>query len=286
MSTASKELVSIALLLRKYRAIDQAGIQHAAEAAFFGAPQPPRVAGLRNAPVSSFGVLLGPLRFAVLSVDGTYIKDIAKAADQISDAGAKLAMQQHAAWLSVDLIGDAGPLDREKIHSLIGQLVAELLQPDVLGLIRLPDAAMVGYDFSQIPLFRNRRAADVFRQGTPDRTVRVSASPELDAAAAEARQRWPEFLSAYANRKPKQDFAVKKKFVADEKAEHMWVSVSGIEGSTIHGWLSNTPGIIKSMKYRDPVVLSDAEVEDWMYTDGAATIGGFQAKVIRKNRGE
>jgi len=165
MSTASKELVSIALLLRKYRAIDQAGIQHAAEAAFFGAPQPPRVAGLRNAPVSSFGVLLGPLRFAVLSVDGTYIKDIAKAADQISDAGAKLAMQQHAAWMSVDLIGDAGPLDREKIHSLIGQLVAELLQPDVLGLIRLPDAAMVGYDFSQIQLFRNRRAADVFRQG-------------------------------------------------------------------------------------------------------------------------
>jgi len=286
MSSPRKEFSSIALLLKQYRAIDQTKVQRAAEDAYFGSPQPPRAVAMKNAPVSSFGILLGPIRLAVMSVDGTYIEDIAKAADRISDTGAKLAMQTHRAWMSVDLMGDSGPMTPGQTYSIIGKLVAELLQPDVLGLIRLPDGAMVGYDFSQIPMFRNGRSAAVFERGTPDRPVNVRNSPELEAAAAEARQRWPEFVAAHAKRKPRQGFAVKKKFVVAEKIEHMWVDVERIDGSTIHGWLANTPGIITSMKLRDPVVLSDTEIEDWMYSDGAQTFGGFQAKVIRKHRGE
>jgi uncharacterized protein YegJ (DUF2314 family) len=280
MAEEKKELISIALLLKQPKTIDQAAVQRAAEAAFRGAPEKPRTVPLPSG--RGFGVALGPLRLGLLSVAQPYFKDVAKVADRVRDFAGRKAVQEHTAWLSVDLVGDPPPIDRSKVYGMIGCLIAEFLGDDVLGLMRLPAGPVIGYDFSFIPTFRNRRASEVFEKGSPDRLVKISANDEaLLAATAEAKQRWPEFLSAFANRSPGQAFAVKKKFVDGKQIEHMWVEVKKIDGSTLHGLLSNIPQIIKSLKAHDPVTLSTDEVDDWIYTNGKTNEGGFQAKALK-----
>ncbi|MGA2231506.1 MAG: DUF2314 domain-containing protein [Tepidisphaeraceae bacterium] len=285
MAAPKKELISIALLLRKARSLDLQQAQRACDDAFRGAPAPPKVIQMKNHP--GFGVILGPMRFAILNVDKPYFSDVAAAADHESNFPARMAIQEHTAWLSVDLVGEPPPVEREKIYGIIGTLIAEFLGDDVLGLIRLPNGPVVGYDFSFIPMLRNRNAAQVFRRGAPDRIIKArDKSEELAAAAAEARRRWPEFVAAYESRRPQQGFAIKKAFNGPEGTEHMWVTVECIAGSTIRGWLSNDPGIIKSLKSGDTVELSAAEIEDWIYTNGKDNVGGFQVKVLKGEPGE
>jgi len=282
MSEEKKPIFSIVLLLRQPRQLDLAAVQRAVEFAYRGAPEPPKVVEIKKIP--GFGILLGPLRLAVINADRPYFRDIAKAADRTGDMRGKLAIQQHTAWLSVDIAGEPPPMPPETMYKIIGKLIAEFIQDDVLGLIRRPDGPIIGYDFSFIPLLRMGRASEVFQRGAPDRVIKAKANDaELAAATAEARQRWSEFLAAFAKRYPQQGFAVKKAFVEDGRVEHMWVSVVSIEGPIIRGWLSNTPGMVKSLKFGDAVELSDTEVEDWMYTDGKQNVGSFQANVLRKD---
>ena len=64
----------------------------------------------------------------------------------------------------------------------------------------------------------------------------------------------------------------------------IWVNVVSIEGSIIPAGISKTLRVVKSPKLHDAVELTDGEVEDWICTDGAQNIGGFQAKVLRQRR--
>ncbi len=54
------------------------------------------------------------------------------------------------------------------------------------------------------------------------------------------------------------------------------------DGPMIYGKLSNEPADIASLALNDPVTLKVAEIEDWMYTDGRNTFGGFQSEVLRR----
>jgi len=277
-----REHISIIALLKEPRQLDKATVQQAAECAFRDAPRKPQVIAIQNRP--GFGVVLGPLRLAVINADQPYFRDATATANRVSHFPGRIAIQEHKAWLAIDLLGEPPPIDPPKLYGLIGSLLAEFLDPNVLGLIRAPDGRVIGYDFSFIPLFRTRKAFDAFEKGTPDRIVKVPAkSDELAAAAAEARRRWPEFVAAFADRYKGQGFGVKKMFIDGDLVEHMWVNVTTIAGTQIQGWLSNEPRIIKSLKLRDAVTLTHNEVEDWIFTNGTENVGGFQARVLRRN---
>lgn len=273
------------LLLKQRREINVEVIQRAADDAFRDAPAPVRVIQIKNG--SLFGLALGPMLMGLISAGKPYFRDVEKVANQTSNFAARQAIFGHTAWIGVDLVGDAPGIDRQKVYELLGRLVAEFLQDDVLGLIRLPSGPIVGYDFSFIPLLRNGKVSDVFEKGPPDRIVKTKAGdPELVAATAEAMRRWPEFTAAFAARQPRQGFGVKKAFLDGEKTEHMWVTVTGIEGQVIRGRLCNKPQTIHSLKFGDLVEITVAEVEDWMYTMGKENIGGFQAKVLEARRNQ
>jgi uncharacterized protein YegJ (DUF2314 family) len=275
-----RELIAMALLLRGPRLFDVQVAQRAANFAFRDAPEPPQVVPLKNP--STMGLKLGPMRLGIINKEQPYFADIAKVADQIPNFLARKAVQEHNAWLSVDLIGDPPPIMPERVYAIIGRLIAELLSDDVLGIMRLPKGPIIGYDTSFIPLFRNGRALEAFQKGVPDRTTSAKGKDsELAEATAEARRRWAEFVGAFTNRQPGQGFAVKKKFTDGEKVEHMWVSVTAIRNGQIEGCLANDPNIIKSMKAKDPISMSAEEIEDWIYTNGKVNVGAFQAKVLR-----
>ena len=280
MSSSGNPITSIVLLLKQPRSLELSRLQQAANDAFRAAPAPPKAIALPKN--NLFAIGLGPMRFGVVQSTNPYFADIAKVADQIPDFKAKIAVQQHRAWWSVDLVGEVPSHLAGSIHGVIGQLIAELLDDNVLGLIRLPEGRVIGYDFSLIPLLRNRKVQDAFTRLTPDRPVKTAPDDAaLAAAAAEAQERLPEFVIAFEQKRKGQNFAVKKGFEFDGKIEHMWVEVKSID-SAIHGVLANDPKVIRSMKSGDAVTVQTDEVEDWIYTNGKENIGGFQAKVLRR----
>ena len=273
------KITSIVVLLKETKPVDLPRLQQAASDAFRGAPEPPQVIALPNG--THFGLKLGPLSLGIIQANTPYFKDAAKVADQLSDFAARRAVQEHQAWLSVDLVGESPISDPEAIYNWIGCLVAELLDDNAVGLIRLPGGPVIGYDLSLIPLLRHRKAQEAFLRQAPARITKAKADDAaLAAAAAEARERLPEFMKAFANARKGQGFGVKKRFEVEGKIEHMWVTVTKIDGPIFHGWLSNDPQVIRSMKLRDPVSLNSDEVEDWIYTNGRENVGGFQAKVL------
>jgi uncharacterized protein YegJ (DUF2314 family) len=284
MANVGQNQISIALLLRQPRHIDLHIVERAAGIAFRQAPQPPEVAPLQNMP--GFAILVGPVRLGIIALDRPYFRDVNQIAVQLKNSAARAGVEQHRAWLSVDLIGEAPQFaDQLRLYGALGLMIAEFLDDNVLAIVRLPDGPILAYDFAMIPMFRAGGAAEIFRRGQARGNVKSdSEKGDAQSATAEARRRWPEFVHAFAHRRPDQQFAVKKKFDDGKVAEHMWATISAINGATVYGQLNNTPNRIKKLKFGDKVTFPDSEVEDWIYTDGPNKIGEFQTKVAQTHQ--
>ncbi len=114
--------------------------------------------------------------------------------------------------------------------------------------------------------------------------------PRLAAATAEARRRWPEFLAEFNKHEKNVAYAVKLPFkvVGEEGgSEHMWISVTSVEGNTIKGRLDNEPGQNVGVKLGDEVTTSVEEIEDWMVGRGAGNLRGlFSVPVLEQIKKE
>jgi uncharacterized protein YegJ (DUF2314 family) len=111
--------------------------------------------------------------------------------------------------------------------------------------------------------------------------------PGLVAAAAEAKRRWPEFVAAFNERRPKRTCAVK--YAAPIKGggdEHIWIMVTALGGGTISGTLGNDPVEDIGLKLGDAVTIRAADVEDWLFTDGQAMTGGFSISTLQDAAGK
>jgi uncharacterized protein YegJ (DUF2314 family) len=106
--------------------------------------------------------------------------------------------------------------------------------------------------------------------------------PRFRAAEDEARRRWPEFVAAFAKRKPGDNFAVKAQFVDGGHTEWMWVQVHSIDGATLRGTLDNEPVYVKNVKGGQSVTVKQADTDDWLFQrqgDKDMT-GAFTAKAM------
>lgn len=103
----------------------------------------------------------------------------------------------------------------------------------------------------------------------------------MKAARAEARRRWPEFVSAYNARKTGQYFGVKGPFEEGDLREFMWLTVDEIDGEQVHGRLESQPASLKGWKREQDIHIKVANVDDWLYvTPDKEAVGGFSEKVL------
>ncbi len=283
MADPKKPIVSIVTFLRQPMALDLDEVERAAECAYevsFNNKQH-QIRQMPNKPM--FVVQMPAMALGVINSDRPYFADIGKAADALRDFAAKRAIQEHTVWLSVDLMGDPDAVDPADAYSTIGRLVAEFITPATLGIACTPSRKIVAYDPCFLQLLQSGNVMEVFKLGSVSPIVSTApADPELGAATAEALRRLPEFLAAFANRRPAQGFGIKKKFVEGDSVEHMWVEITRIDGNTMSGRLSNKPGTIRHLSLGDPVTLNTHEIEDWMYTDGQRNVGGFQIPILQR----
>jgi uncharacterized protein YegJ (DUF2314 family) len=104
----------------------------------------------------------------------------------------------------------------------------------------------------------------------------------MQAAVAEAHQRWNEFVAGFEARSPDDNtpFAIKAPFGSDDNTEFMWVEVTGIENDVVYGLLKNEPADIPNLHEGDRVKVSVADINDWLAVIDGEPVGGFTLKVL------
>lgn len=110
--------------------------------------------------------------------------------------------------------------------------------------------------------------------------------PRMKTAEAESRRRWPEFVTAFNERKPNRAYAVKARFVDGKVTEWMWMQVESINGNTVTGRVDNDPVDVKNVKLGDRVSKPLADIDDWIVGDGKTMTGGFTSKVLQQIESE
>jgi len=113
--------------------------------------------------------------------------------------------------------------------------------------------------------------------------IRAGSDPRLDAAAAEARKRWPEFVEEFNKREANVAYAVKFSLpIKGGGVEHIWMQVTAIDGSTIRGELGNDPVADLGLKLGDAVTTTVDQLEDWMVGRGEGNLKGlFSVPVLQ-----
>jgi uncharacterized protein YegJ (DUF2314 family) len=104
---------------------------------------------------------------------------------------------------------------------------------------------------------------------------------EMEAAMAEARNSLEEFERRLASPTPTQTMAIiKGKFTEGENSEHMWINEIRVTPQGYRGVLGNQPEFI-SLKPGQEVLVSRADVSDWVVVDDGRLIGGYTMRVMR-----
>jgi uncharacterized protein YegJ (DUF2314 family) len=104
---------------------------------------------------------------------------------------------------------------------------------------------------------------------------------QIDRATQRARRTVPEFVQALDHPLPgDRDFAVKKLFIKDGKAEHIWLTDVHFTGNRFVGLVDNTPMYIPGLKLGEKVSVNPNEVSDWMYVRNGQLVGGYTIRVL------
>lgn len=238
-------------------------------------PPPPWAANLRTG-ADGYVLAVGRAHYFIVVSYTTYEGDPAATAAKMERADFAGAYAAHRAWLSVDFAGG----ETDDPYALIGRVAAELT-PDSCLMLYLPHEGKASFPTPVLlEAMRAGRWLERFdRAASPIMTLADADDPELAAAAAEARRRWPEFLAAF--RAGRGDaYSVKAPFVEGEQVEHMWIAVEEITDTHVTGTLGNDPQYILSLKEGQRVTVPVEQVEDWLYTHRGEMVGGLSVKVL------
>ncbi|MCI0364470.1 MAG: DUF2314 domain-containing protein [Phycisphaerales bacterium] len=231
-----------------------------------------------------FGVRTPEFDLAVVCIGKPYVRDRGAVADRVSDFRLKAALQDHKAWLAVDLIGDPEPENLESAYRHLSRLIAEFADQDSVALYSVATGQLNTYWPELLPVLRgdNPLTALTLQQPNPPVIPVSPDDPEMTRAVAEAREKWPQFVAAFEKRQPLQAFAVKAQFVEGEHSEFMWVEVKSIDEKAVRGTLANEPRDFQKLKLGDAVEVRVADIQDWIYSDGERMVGGFSVKVLER----
>jgi uncharacterized protein YegJ (DUF2314 family) len=210
-----------------------------------------------------------------------YFDDVEAAAKAIKELRLRKAIEDHTAWISVDLIAvhdkSAAP---DSMYPWIARLIAELAGPHCTAIYQ-PEAKRINvWDESLEEKLRGPNPLQDFVLPAHPPVIPIEDDdPRLQAAVAEARSRWPEFVEAFKTRSGDK-FAIKAPLRVEEHTEYIWIEVTGLEPEYIHGTIGNEPVALEGMKLGDQVEVPVKDLNDWMFVREAKAIGLFTIKVI------
>lgn len=224
--------------------------------------------------------------FAVLLSSRPYIEDPASfARDSIRDKRLRNAVENHKAWLSVDLMDSTDDPDtRREAYRVIGRILATLAGPDCLAVYSPELQRCNEFDLSLLDVLSSDDPLEVFDEPTFEPIIEISDdNPKMAAAVAEAKSRWPEFVDAFAEREDLDDdrYIVKAEFREGSNCEYMWISVRRITQTSIDGILMNDPHELIDTHRGAEVSVGFDRLNDWLFPGPAGEhVGGFTLDVL------
>lgn len=222
-------------------------------------------------------------KFLIQNVNAPYFDDPQKIAAEMRELRLRKVIAHHRAWLSVELAEAKLPQDPSKIYQLIGKLIYELCDSDCLAVLAPSTGAINVYDDEIREGLCRQDPAELLGNFIHAPVVNISpADPRMRQAVADARKRWPEFVSAFEGRSADQHFSIRAPFGDGRHTEFMWVGVTAIENDMIYGQLGNEPLHVKGMTAGETVKVRVRDMNDWMFTEGKAMRGGFTIEAIRQ----
>ena len=223
--------------------------------------------------------------FMVHNHDCNYFDEPDDVADAVPNLRFAQIIRDHGAWLAVDLMQvKEANLNQDEAYRMIGKAISTLADDDVMAILCpqhhffnlwSPELEAVLCGDSPLDALQEEVKAPVI--GVPD-------GDAIAQAIAEARRRWPEFVSAFKNRQPDDErFIVKAPFTGeDDQVEHMWLQVFGLEPEYVHGHLVNEPMHTTRLKKGSQVEVPVAEISDWVCPDAEdKPVGNFTGKAIQ-----
>ena len=228
--------------------------------------------------------------FWIFNIRKPYMDDPEGYAETIPDGRLRSAIARHRAWISVDLLHWNGTDDRDAVYAVIGRVLASLSGPDVVA-VNAPELGRCNeFDPSLIEKLASGKPLEIFDEPTFSPVISIEGDdPEMAAAKAEAKRRWPEFVAQFSKRKPGSDrpFIVKAPFGKNEEEEFMWVLVERIEDDLVSGKLGNQPNKIVDLHEAQEVTIPVGAVIDWLCADASdEPLGGWTNKVLAKRAGQ
>ncbi|MBI3865394.1 MAG: DUF2314 domain-containing protein [Planctomycetia bacterium] len=215
-----------------------------------------------------------------------YVDDPETAAEAIPDRRIRSLFTQHQAWFSCDALGIDGRTSEDEVNECyrkLGKLFAELLDENCL-LIYLPDSG-AGFPINEDTeaALRSENPVSALQETLAVPIIDVpDDDPLMKAAVAEARERWPKFITAFEASRG-ENFSIKAPITRDGNTEYIWISVTSLEGDLIYGTLGNDPVNLGSLKLGSKVSVPVAELNDWCYIDAEGDLtGGFTIKAVQE----
>lgn len=213
-----------------------------------------------------------------------YVEDPEEAAQSIIDLRLRRLFAEHTAWLSCDALGAESTDSEDTIrdwYRTVGALLSELIDDNCLA-IYLPDSDQI-YAYSPETL-EMLRSDDPYAALYDNAEVPVVAiaddSPAMLMSVEIARQRWPEFVSAFEERAGT-SFTVKAPISRKGNTEYIWLQVTAIENDVIYGELGNEPANLPGLRLGSRVKTTVEDVNDWSYVSPKEELmGGFTVKAV------
>jgi uncharacterized protein YegJ (DUF2314 family) len=202
-------------------------------------------------------------------------------AHSLEDLRVRKAVEDHRAWLAVDLMHPFDPgRPRESFYPSIARLIAELAGDDCLAVFHPESERINAWDDTLKAALRGPNPLEKFALPVNPPVLRLDdQDPKLLAAKEEARRRFPEFLDAF-KRKDGEMFSVKAPVTAGGRTEHIWIDVDHVDDDRIGGKLGNEPVDLGPMKIGDRVDVAISEIEDWVVIRGGAPTGLFTSRTV------
>ncbi|HWL93709.1 MAG TPA: DUF2314 domain-containing protein [Phycisphaerae bacterium] len=260
-----ERLISLVLLLSEPRKVDEEKLMDAVnragcmprgggkDKAGFCVPKPPYCM-----------MMLDCGRVVVTNIAEPYFSEPEKLAAGVRDEKLAEVIRKHRAWISIDWGEEEDEKsDVKNIYQHIGKIAVALAGPETLAIYNPDTDGLVAYDDA---LAKSLKGDDPLERfvSAPAIIVIDDADSQLKAARSEAKQKWPEFVTAFREKRGEQ-FAVKGRIVEGDNVEYLWLNVTSIDDSHVHGTLANAPVDLEGFKLGQEVHIIIDDVGDWIY---------------------
>jgi uncharacterized protein YegJ (DUF2314 family) len=198
--------------------------------------------------------------------------------ERYTDLRLREAWKSHRGLLHVATAGLAEDAAEAERRRTVARVVAALWSDDVLALSWHCDRRLV----PALPAVPGQlRAADPVAATLGDPPVPILEAKDADAMAkaiAAARASW---ATAVAHHRAGGRLSAKFRFATRRGGgEHVWITVTAIDGDTVRGTVDNEPFDIEGLELGATVTCTVAELSDWLFERDGKRVGGHTLRAL------